>query len=219
VRFPLRRPRRLRREREREREREGGGGSGKVPREKERRKVKKRKESYTSRAIFPRKAGETAAPRRRQRGEYPLATGRAGLPRRGGASIVFSRNANRKSITADVVRANNLALKLDSPENGVRRRVALKEPPEGEERAAAAAAFNATFNFTIEQTVRTLSALPTRAPRDRALDAHSSARARQTRRNISNLFNCTAARRILNTLFACNSFNYRCSSRGVNDTA
>lgn len=32
---------------------------------------------------------------------------------------VFSRNANRKSITADVVRANNFAPKLDSPENEV----------------------------------------------------------------------------------------------------
>lgn len=40
----------------------------------------------------------------------------SGRPRRRFAAkcIVFGRNANRKSITADVVRANNFALKLDS---------------------------------------------------------------------------------------------------------
>lgn len=40
-----------------------------------------------------------------------------GSPREVGT--VLSRNANRKSITADAVRANNFALKLDTPENGV----------------------------------------------------------------------------------------------------
>lgn len=46
---------------------------------------------------------------------------------------VLSRNANRKSITADIVRANNFALKLDSPENGVDARNVRRE----EEREAA----------------------------------------------------------------------------------
>lgn len=53
-------------------------------------------------------------------------------------NIVFSRNANRKSITTNVVRANNLELKLDSPENEVEERERKKESLEEKVRGIAA---------------------------------------------------------------------------------
>lgn len=62
-------------------------------------------------------------------------------------NIVFSRNANRKSITTDVVRANNFAFKLDSPENEVEENGEGVE--EFEEKKKYSVFIRVTFNFAV----------------------------------------------------------------------
>lgn len=80
-----------------------------------------------------------------------------------GQNIVFSRDANRKSITTDVVRANNFALKLDSPVNEVEENERAKELEE-KVRVFTRAAFNFAIrrgncDIDIERTRETYAIL------------------------------------------------------------